>query len=250
MKRKKYTIFVCLLMVVSITSCASTHTAWDSLLKLFNDDEEPATASSLSLTNSEIIAGLKEALSKGTQSAVDNLGRIDGFFGNPKVKIPMPKSLHKVEKALRAVKQDKVADDFVLAMNRAAEKAVPQAAQIFSTAIQKMSFKDAKEILQGRDNAATEYFRRTSSADLVEKMLPVVKEATDAVGVTAKYKAMTDDLGVASSLIDRKSLDLDRYITGKAIDGLFRMLAEEEKLIRNDPAARTTELLRKVFSNQ
>ena len=194
-----------------------------------------------------MINGLKEALSNGTQSAINNLGRTDGFFKNPKVRIPMPESLEKVEKTLRKLKQDKTADEFILSMNRAAEQAVPEAATVFSDAIRGMSFEDAKGILQGPDDAATQYFRRSSKDRLTEKMLPIVKTSTSAVGITAKYKHMLDKMGPLSSLVDTKSLDIDQYITNKALDGLFKMVAEEEKLIRNDPAARTTTLLEKVF---
>jgi hypothetical protein len=159
----------------------------------------------------------------------------------------MPESLQKAEKALRKLGQDKSVDEFILSMNRAAEQAVPETTAIFSDSIRSMSFDDAKGILQGPDDAATEYFRRSSGTRLAEKILPIVKKSTSAVGITAKYKDLLDKMGPLTSLIDKKSLDLDQYITRKALDGLFKMLAAEEKLIRNDPAARTTELLKKVF---
>ena len=241
-------LLACLVFVTCCSACTSIRTTWGDFLGTFTGDNDSASEKYLSLTDSEIVDGLKEALVKSTKSAISNLGRTDGFFRNPRVKIPMPDSLGKVEKALRKLKQDKIADEFILSMNRAAERAVPEAAQIFSVAIQQMSFDDAREILQGPDNAATEYFRRTSSSGIAEKMLPIVRNATNAVGVTVKYKEMTDKLGFASSLIDKQPPDLDRYVTGKAVNGLFRMLADEEKLIRRDPAARTSELLKKVFA--
>jgi len=235
----------CMIVCVYCTAVADTHAAWSDVFRLFTGESSQSTSSAL--TNSEMINGLKEALSRGTQSAINNLGRTDGFFKNPKVRIPMPESLEKVEKTLRKLKQDKTADEFILSMNRAAEQAVPEAASIFSDTIRSMSFDNAKSILQGPDDAATQYFRRSSKDRLTEKMLPIVKTSTSAVGITAKYKHMLDKMGPLSSLVDTKSLDIDQYITNKALDGLFKMVAEEEKLIRNDPAARTTTLLEKVF---
>ncbi len=235
----------CMIVCVYFTAMADTHAAWSDVFKIFSSESSQSTSSAM--TNSEMINGLKEALSKGTLSAINNLGRTDGFFKNPKVKIPMPETLEKVEKALRKMKQDKTADEFILSMNHAAEQAVPEAASIFSDTIRSMSFDDAKGILQGPDDAATQYFRHSSGARLSEKMLPIVKQSTSAVGITAKYKNMVDKMGPLSSLVNMKSLDIDQYITNKALDGLFKMLTEEEKLIRNDPAARTTALLKKVF---
>lgn len=229
------------ILVFSCIYSGSSFAAWNDLLKIFSSENES------SLSESEMISGLKEALVKGTKSAVNNLGRLDGYFGNPKVKIPMPESLENVELALRKLKQDEIADEFILTMNRAAETAVPEATEIFTHAIQQMTINDAKDILQGQDNAATRYFKRTSSKDLSDKMLPVIKNATSATGVTARYKEMIDSLGFASDFVNTESLDIDRYITDKAVDGLFKMMAKEEKRIRRDPAARTTELLRKVF---
>ena len=162
----------------------------------------------------------------------------------------MPDSLQTAEKALRKVGQDEIADEFILTMNRAAEQAVPKAATIFADAIRQMSFADAKMILNGPDDAATNYLRKTGGQQLEETMLPIVKQATDQVGVTAKYKELLDNLGFMSNLIDNDSLDIDRYVTNKATDGLFKILADEEKLIRQDPAARTSELLKRVFSSQ
>jgi hypothetical protein len=244
MKPVKFILSVSMVICIFFTVTTDSHAAWSDIFKIFTDDSNEATSS---LSDGEIVNGLKEALSKGTRSAVNNLGRHDGFFKNPRVKIPMPESLEKVEKTLRKFKQDKTADEFIMSMNRAAEQAVPEAASIFSNAIRNMSFSDAKGILQGPDDAATQYFRRSSMTRLTEKMLPIVKKSTNAVGITAKYKNMVDRLGPVSGLVDTKSLDIDQYVTDKALDGLFKILADEEKLIRNDPAARTTALLKKVF---
>ena len=167
----------------------------------------------------------------------------------PPTRIPMPDSLKTIEDGLRKVGQDKYADEFVLTMNRAAEQAVPEGAEIFGSAIRSMSIEDAKGILNGPDDAATKYFRRTSGDKLVNRFLPIVERSTDRVGVTSNYKEMVGKLGFASRFVDTESLDVDHYVTNKAVDGLFLMVAREEKLIRENPAARTTELLKKVFSN-
>ena len=222
---------------------------WGDLLDYFSDDPEIIHGVSSMLTDSEIIDGLKEALSRGTTSAIARLGKEDGFFANRKVKILMPDSLKTVEDGLRKIGQDRYADEFVLTMNRAAEQAVPEAAEIFGSAIRNMSIQDARGILNGPDDAATKYFRRTSGEKLVNRFLPIVGRATDRVGVTSNYKEMVDKLGFMSRFFDTESLDVDRYVTNRAIDGLFLMLAREEKLIRENPASRTTELLKKVFAN-
>jgi len=240
------TVFsTCVIVCVYFMTMADTQAAWSDVFKIFTGESDQSTSSALS--NSEIVNGLKEALSKGTKSAVNNLGRPDGFFQNPRVKIPMPESLAKVEMTLRKLKQDKTADEFILSMNRAAEQAIPEAVPVFSDAIHAMSIEDAKGILQGPDDAATQYFKRSSKHRLAEKMLPIVQKSTNAVGITAKYKSMVDKLGPVSGLMDTKSLDIDQYVTDKALDGLFKLLADEEQLIRNNPAARTTALLKKVF---
>jgi hypothetical protein len=166
----------------------------------------------------------------------------------------MPEKLHMVENTLRVLKQDKLADEFVATMNHAAEQAVPEAAGVFGDAIKGMSIEDATAILMGTNNAATQYFRRTTETNLFAKFLPIVKRATDQTGVTATYKQLTEKAGGANSfgsfgrsLLGTESLDVDAYVTNKALDGLFKMVAEEEKSIRENPAARTTALLQKVF---
>lgn len=209
-----------------------------------------------SLSQDQMIGGLKEALGKGVQNAVSRLGHDGGFLTNLNVKIPMPEKLRTVEKTLRTLKQDKLADDFVRSMNSAAEKAVPEAGTVFGDAIKQMSIADAKSILTGTNNAATQYFRRVTETNLFARFHPVVTNATQQVGVTAYYKRMTAQASSGSSLgglfggkglIKTEDLDVDKYVTGKALDGLFKMVAEEEKRIRENPVARTTDLLQKVF---
>lgn len=202
------------------------------------------------LSNDEMISGLKEALGQGTRYAVDQLGKDGGFLDNARVRIPMPKSLAWVEKSLRALRQDKLADEFVASMNHAAERAVPEAASIFGDAIQQMSLEDARGILSGPDDAATQYFRRTTSDALTARMRPIVEEATARAGVTSSYKNMMSKAGGLSSLLSSDATDLDGYVTEKTLDGLFLMVAEEEQRIRQNPLARSSELLKKVFGNR
>lgn len=224
------------------------HSAWNDFVEFFKE-QTPAVLNKSNLSKADVVSGLKEALVKGSQSAVSTLGKENGFFAHPTLRIPMPEKLQTVEAALRKLKQDKIADEFVLSMNRAAENAVPKAMSIFSSAIKTMSIEDAYGILQGPDNAATEYLKKSSGSQLHQQFLPIVKQATNNVGVTENYKALIDNLGMMSKLIDVESLDLDKYVTDKAVSGLFNLVANEEKLIRADPTARTTDLLKKVFSS-
>jgi len=229
----------------------STYAAWDDFLEIFKEKSSELTGSTnieSSLSNSEVISGLKEALIKGSQSAVNVLGKENGFFDHSQLKIPMPEKLQAVESGLRKIGQDKIADQFVLSMNRAAEQATPKAMSILKNTIQNMSIEDAYGILNGSDTAATEYLKEKGGNQLQQQFLPIVKNATNNVGVTEKYKALIDNLGMMSKFIDVESLDLDKYVTDKAIDGLFSLVANEEKLIRENPAARTTDILKKVFS--
>ena len=210
------------------------------------------------LSQDQIVQGLKEALSKGVQKAVSQLGREDGFFTNLNVRIPMPEKLHTAENTLRALGQNELANDFVISMNHAAEKAVPEAAAVFSDAIKQMSIADAKAILAGTNNAATEYFRKATQTNLFARFQPIVQKATEQAGVTAKYKQLVGKAGSVRSyggLFGGKSsatpeaLDLDAYVTHGAMNGLFKLVAEEEKRIRENPLARTSDLLKKVFGS-
>lgn len=200
------------------------------------------------VSNTDIGRGLKEALGKGVRYAVDSLGRQDGFLGNARVKIPLPRSLQKVERGLRLAGQERAVDEFVTSMNRAAEKAVPVAMDVFIDAIGKMTFDDARRILMSReDDSATQFFRRTSEEDLRRLFRPIVEDFTQSVGVTQKYKTMIGKYGFAASLLGQDATDIDGYVTEKAMDGLFLLIADEERKIRRDPIGRTSDLLRKVF---
>ncbi len=219
-----------------------------------NQGASVTTGAGAALTQDQVIQGLKEALGKGVQQAVSKLGHEDGFLTNLNVKIPLPEKLRTAEKTLRALKQDKLADDFVNTMNRAAEQAVPEAAGVFADAVKKMTIEDARSILAGTNNAATQYFRRTTETNLYARFLPIVKKATDQTGVTSAYKQLMEKAGGGSalgsfgrSLLGPESIDVDGYVTNKALDGLFKMVAEEEKRIRENPVARTSDLLKQVF---
>ena len=196
---------------------------------------------------SDIIAGLKEALALGTKNAVKELSATDGYFGNKAVKILLPENVRKIEKALRIAGYDKEVDAFILSMNRAAENAAPQAADIFAGAIRSMTFDDAKKILNGGNTAATDFFKSKTSVQLFDALKPEVSRSMNEVGVTKAYKALVERYTSIMPFVKMESLDLDRYVTGKSLDGLFFMLGEEETKIRTNPAARTTELLQKVF---
>ena len=207
-----------------------------------------ANRQSTNVSNNDIANGLTDALMQGVSSAIRELGRENGFLDNSRVRIPLPRNLQKTEKTLRTLGQGRRVDEFVEAMNRAAEAAVPVAADIFIDSIKQMTFTDARNILfSGQEDAATEFFRRTSEDRLRDEFRPIVERFTEKVGVTQKYKAMIGRYGFMGKIVGEDATDLDGYITGKALDGLFLMIAEEERAIRRDPVRRTTSLLRKVF---
>ncbi len=228
---------VCLVAVTAVVLAASpAHSGF--LDKLFGGGAP---------SDEKVAAGLKEALDIGTGNAVASTSRVDGFFKNEAIKIPLPGELQKIDKGLRAVGLGSEVDAFVLSMNRAAERAAPSAKSIFKDALKQMTFSDAKQILRGGDTAATDFFRAKTSDRLTASFLPIVSSSLTEVGATKRYK---DLVGRYSGLpfMNRPSLDLDRHVTGKALDGLFHVLGEEEKKIRKDPAARVTKLLKEVFS--
>lgn len=194
-----------------------------------------------------ISSGLKQALSVGTKKAVKLLSAPNGYFGNEAVKILLPGYMQKVGDALRLAGYHKEVDDFVLSMNRAAEKAAPKAADIFAKAIQSMSIEDAKKILNGGNTAATDYFKAKSSSELFETFKPDISQSMNQVGAAKAYKTMTDRYTSVVPFSHLESFDLDRYVTNKSLDGLFYTVGKEEANIRTNPAARTTDLLKKVF---
>jgi hypothetical protein len=198
---------------------------------------------------SQVAGGLKEALTIGTGNAVSLVSMTDGYFANRDIKILMPDKVHKVADVLGKVGYQAQVDEFVLSMNRAAEKAAPQAKSIFVDAIRQMTIEDAKQILNGGDTAATDYFRGKTSDRLYEAFKPIVSSSVDEVGATRKYKEMMEKY-TALPFMKGESLDLDRYVTNKALEGLFFMVGQEEKKIRTNPAARVTDLLKTVFGGR
>lgn len=205
-----------------------------------------ASAGLEQLTSREALDGLREALSQGSTRAVAKLGKADGFFGNKRVRIPLPETLEKARKVLDTLGLQQQTQDLELAMNRAAEAAVPEAKTLLVDAVKSMSVQDAKQILTGGDTSATDYFRKATRKPLAQKFLPIVRTATAKVGLAAKYNAIggkATELG----LIGKEQANIDEYVTQKALDGLFLMISDEEKKIRRDPVGQTSKLLQKVF---
>ena len=199
-----------------------------------------------SLSDSKINAGLKQALQIGAENSVKLVGRKDGYFSNAAIKILMPKNLQPLEKGLRMVGYGPKIDDFILSMNRSAEAAAPAARKILVDAITSMTFDDARQILSGGDTAATDYFKRKTTPQLAAAFRPVVDKTMAQNGVTSQYNAL---VGQYKTLPFARSQDLDitNYVVGKALDGLFYEVSEEERKIRKDPAKQTTSLLKEVF---
>jgi len=198
------------------------------------------------LSDAKIGSGLKEALKIGTENAIRFTGKLDGYFRNQAIKILMPEKLQTMEKTLRAVGLGPQVDEFILSMNRAAERAAPAAKQIFWDAIGEMTFQDAKKILSGNRTAATDYFKAKTTDKLTTAFRPIVGEATNEVGVTRQYKELVGGFQ-SIPFVKTETVDIDQYVTAKALDGLFYVVAQEEKKIRTDPAARVTDLLQEVF---
>lgn len=198
------------------------------------------------LSNKDTAGGLKEALTQGAGKAVDLLGKNDGFLGNPKVKIGLPGGLDKAAGMMRSFGMAKYVDELETAMNRAAEAAVPEAKAMLVDAIKKMSVEDAKGVLTGGDDAATQYFRRTTAEPLGEKFKPIIQKAIAKVNLAEKYDQFAGK-AAKFGLVKEKDAHLDGYVTGKALDGLYLMIAEEEKAIRTNPVGAAGNLAKKVF---
>jgi hypothetical protein len=207
----------------------------------------PALAAGIAdLSNKDAVGGLKAALNDGSAAAIGKLGAENGFFNNAKVRIPLPESLKKVEGMMRAMGMKRQADELELAMNRAAESAVTEAKPLLVDAVKNMSIEDAKAILTGGDSAATEYFRRKTAEPLAKKFLPIVKKSTAQVGLAEKYNAIAGK-GSQLGVIDASQASIEQYVTKKALDGLYTMIADEEKALRQDPVGAASSLVQKVF---
>lgn len=215
-----------------------------------------SSSSGSGLNEGDAAGGIKEALAQGVDRAVRQLGKPDGFFRDQAVKILVPEKVRKLADLARQLGAGKKVDAFELSMNRAAEKAVPLAAGILADSVRQMTLQDAIGLVRGGETSATDFFRRTSEQKLYDAFRPIVEKQTASVGVTQKYKDFSKKAGgnaLAGALLGGQggsgatSADLDDYVTRETIDGLFHVIAEQEKQIRNNPASRTTDLLRRVF---
>ena len=237
-----------LLLTVALALCCgvSASAQLDEALK--KAGEALAQRYTSGLSDDKIIAGLKQALQVSTGKAVALTGRPDGFLKNQAIKILLPPKLETVGKGLRMLGMGAKVDELEVGMNRAAEQAAPQAKQIFLAALRRMTFDDARHVLAGGDTAATEYFKRTSSSDITTAFSPIVHRSMERVGVVQQYDQVIKSAPGGNVLAGQ--FDLDKYVVGKTLDGLFYTLGEEEKKIRKNPAAQTTALLKEVFGRR
>jgi hypothetical protein len=206
----------------------------------------PGRAAAASLTQGDAAAGIRTALERGATSAVSLLGRNDGFLGNPKVRIPLPASLNQAARLLKATGQGRQVDELVTAMNRAAEAAVPEAKTLLVSAARSISVEDALQIVRGSETSVTDYFAARTRAPLAEQFLPIVTRATEKVSLAERYNAVAGK-AQAMGLLKEQDANVQRYVTGKALDGLYLMIGEEEKKIRADPLGTGSAILKKVF---
>jgi hypothetical protein len=227
-------------LVLSLPSFAQ----WTDIFK----PKKESQISSAGLSNDKIAAGLKEALQVSTTNAVAITGKPDGFLKNDAIHIPLPDKLRTVGRGMRLIGMGAQVDELEVGMNRAAEQATPAAKAIFLSALKKMSFDDARRILSGPDTAATDYFKKASTVDLIASFTPIVHQQLSKLGVVRQYNAVVNSAPGGASLA--ANFDLDKYVVAKTLDGLFLMLGREEQKIRKDPAARTTALLQAVFGRR
>lgn len=198
------------------------------------------------LSNDEVIKGLREALTVGTNNATALVSKTDGFYKNPSIKIPFPQDAIRVKEVCESIGMKSQVDKFVLTLNRAAEEASKEAAPIFINAIKSMSISDGFSILKGADNAATKYLQDKTYSELKQKFKPIVKNALQKVEITKYWSPLITTYNKTPG-VQKMNPDLEEYVTNKALDGLFKMIEQEELKIRKDPAARITDLLKKVF---
>ena len=198
------------------------------------------------LTSADASAGLKAALDQGVTSAVASLGKTDGFWGNPKVKIPLPDNLQRTKNALKLMGKGREIDELERAINRAAEEAVPQSKQLLSSAVKAMTVEDAKQILAGGDDSVTQFFKAKTASQLTERFLPVVGKVTAKSGLAQQYNALAGQ-AAQFGLVKADEATIERYVTQKALDGLYTMIGEEERKIRANPIAAGSDIVRRVF---
>lgn len=237
------------IVAATLTLAAPVHAFdWNGMLKgVLEKSPAPSSAGNVdALSTTDINAGLKEALTRGADSAVAQLGQKDGFFGSDKLRIPLPPALQKAERGMRMFGMGNQADALVLSMNRAAEAAVPEAKTLLVNAVKEMSLDDARGILTGGKTSATDFFRRKTEATLTERFSPIVKASTDKVGLAQQYNQYA---GLASqfNLIDKKQANVADYVTQQTLDRLYLLIGEKEAAIRANPLQAGSELLKKVF---
>ena len=239
-----------MILAAGLTLALPAHAfVWNELLKgvIGKPASETTTTSGVdALSTAEINSGLKEALTRGAETAVAQLGQKDGFFGNAALKIPLPPSLQKAEKAMRMLGMGKQADELVLSMNRAAEASVPEAKILLAGAVKEITLEDAKGILTGGKTSATDFFRKKTEAQLTERFGPVVKATTDKVGLAQQYNRYA---GAAAqfNLIDKEQASVEQYVTQQSLDRLYTLIGEKEAAIRANPMQAGSDLLKKVF---
>jgi hypothetical protein len=202
-----------------------------------------------SVTTEEVAEGLKEALTNGVSKGSDLASKLDGYYKNPEIKIPFPPDVKHVETKLRQIGMGAQVDKFIESLNRGAEDAAKESKPIFVSAVKQMTIQDAWSILKGEQDAATQYLKKTTTGQLTDKFMPIVHASLEKVNATKHYAELVTAYNKIP-LVQKVNPDLDQYATGKAIDGLFILVAKEEKNIRTNPVARTSDLLKKVFSNQ
>jgi len=234
-------ILIASLCTLLLISCTELNTVLEEVNTATNTGPAP-------LSNSEVISGLKEALTVGTNNSTALTSKLDGFYKNPEIFIPFPTEAIKVKEKVEALGMKSQVDEFVMTLNRAAETASKEAAPIFVNAVKNMSISDGFAILKGNDNAATQYLRDKTSAQLKIKFNPIVKDAISKVNVTKYWNPIITTYNKIP-FIEKQNPDLEDYITTKAMDGLFLMIEKEEKKIRKDPLARVTDILKRVFGS-
>lgn len=237
------------IILISILTCSFTITNAQFLKKIKKNIPTNLPSAPTGLTEEEVGKGLKEALNKGVEKGVAQLSKPDGYFKDAEIKIPMPEKAKNVEEKLRKMGQGKKVDEAILSMNRAAEDAANAAKPLFVAAIKEMTITDAMNILKGEKNAATQYLHKSTNNALTEKFRPIIKVSLDKVGATKHWQTVFSTYNKIP-LVEKVNPDLEEYVTEKAIQGLFIQVAKEELQIRENPAARVTDLLKKVFGNR
>lgn len=255
----KKTYLIASILAASITS-ATAYAGWADKLKEAVQDEElqktvldtavgtSSTGKTTNLDTTTLINGLKEALEVGSKRAIEEISQPGGYLDNQNIRIPLPDGINKVASLLKKYGLESQVNQFEESMNRAAEQAAPQATDLIVGAVKEMSFEDAKKIYSGSDDAATQYFKEKTSGKLRELFQPSVQESLGQVGATRYYNDLAGEAKDIPFIGDQVNVDLDSYVTEEALNGLFTMLAAEEKKIRENPAARTTDLLKQVFN--